>query len=278
MPYYLIEDYQDKKYKIDKKRDGKIVRAFHIYTRVVDNNTPINQSADIDDVEQLWKKRFGLLQTPLEQVKTLLNRPNEWQEENSCYYHSLFPQYTIRIEWDADQDDYDCFEENPEFYHFCQIKQSAHYGVLKIYHYGTQMYSCQVTELDGFRLCIPCPEWGYIDQPRYDLSITYKYYLKSSLLYSLLLFLVYKYNSMNGGEADNAVNRLLKVVLLFEDEYAANYFKLCVIEKHDLYIDLYNKEKEPYIETDSELVAKQEKKRIRDSLVLKKIQALIENG
>ena len=71
VPYYLIESYTDKKYKPDPPKKGKTVQAFHIYTRVMDNNTPIDKSADIRDVEYLWKKRFGLLQTPLEQVKIL---------------------------------------------------------------------------------------------------------------------------------------------------------------------------------------------------------------
>ena len=70
----------------------------------MDNNTPIDKSADIRDVEYLWKKRFGLLQTPLEQVKILLRKPDEWAEEDSRYYHKLFPQYTISIEYEEDED------------------------------------------------------------------------------------------------------------------------------------------------------------------------------
>lgn len=93
VPYYLTESYTDKKYKPDPPKKGKTVQAFHIYTRVMDNNTPIDKSADIRDVEYLWKKRFGLLQTPLEQVKILLRKPDEWAEEDSRYYHKLFPQY-----------------------------------------------------------------------------------------------------------------------------------------------------------------------------------------
>lgn len=42
-PFYLSEQY-------------KSVRANYIYTRVMDTNTPINQSAEINNVEYLWKK------------------------------------------------------------------------------------------------------------------------------------------------------------------------------------------------------------------------------
>lgn len=135
VPYYLIESYTDKKYKPDPPKKGKTVQAFHIYTRVMDNNTPIDKSADIRDVEYLWKKRFGLLQTPLEQVKILLRKPDEWAEEDSRYYHKLFPQYTISIEYEEDEDGISK-EGHRVFYHHLQTDTRTQYGVLKIYHYS----------------------------------------------------------------------------------------------------------------------------------------------
>ena len=54
-PYVLEESYQG-------------VNANNIYTRVMDSNTPKNKTAEISHIEYLWKKRFRLLTTPLEQV------------------------------------------------------------------------------------------------------------------------------------------------------------------------------------------------------------------
>ena len=48
-PYFLVEDFRDA---------GRNVRANHIYTRVGDTNTDIDKSADINNIEYLWKKRF----------------------------------------------------------------------------------------------------------------------------------------------------------------------------------------------------------------------------
>lgn len=48
-PYYLTDKFQG-------------IRANYIYTRIQDTNTPIDRSADLDKVEFLWKKRFGLTQ------------------------------------------------------------------------------------------------------------------------------------------------------------------------------------------------------------------------
>lgn len=50
-PYYLADKYSDGKYTI---------RPNYIYTRIKDTNTPIDKSADINQVEYLWKKRFLL--------------------------------------------------------------------------------------------------------------------------------------------------------------------------------------------------------------------------
>lgn len=44
------------------------VNANNIYTRVMDSNTPKNKTAEISQIEYLWKKRFRLLMAPLEQV------------------------------------------------------------------------------------------------------------------------------------------------------------------------------------------------------------------
>ena len=74
VPYYLTKDYND---------GQKRIRANYIYTRVQDNNTPIDTCADLNHVEYLWKKRFGLITTPLEQLKVLLKNPDDWVEEES---------------------------------------------------------------------------------------------------------------------------------------------------------------------------------------------------
>lgn len=53
-PFYLKENYIG-------NNKGKILLANYIYTRIQDSNTPINQSADLDKVEKLWKKDLELI-------------------------------------------------------------------------------------------------------------------------------------------------------------------------------------------------------------------------
>lgn len=272
VPYYLVEDYQDRKYKPDNGKPGKIVRASHIYTRVMDNNTPIDSNADIRDVEYLWKKRFGLLQTPLEQIKVLLQHPEEWEDEDGHYYHKLFPQYTIAIEGETDEAGVRK-PGNCEFYHYLQADTEAYYGILKIFHYSTQLYSCQVTDLDGHRMTAPCPEWMFIKYRNYgDPDICLKYYAKTSLLYLLLRFLEEKIGDNNGGEAQIATRRLLDVVLLFDDEDAVMSFKAYMRYHLGMYDELYAKQRQPYIADPDECVVEIESKRICDAHTAKEMQ------
>ena len=218
VPYYLIENYTDKKYMPNPPKKGKTVQAFHIYTRVMDNNTPIDKNADIRDVEHLWKKRFGLLQTPLEQIKILLRKPEEWAEENAVYYHKLYPQYTISIEYE--EDEYGISKEaNRAFYHHLQSDTTAYYGTLKICHYNTQIFSCQITDLDGHRMIAPCPERAFIPYRSYgERNICLRYYITSELYYLLLRFLEHQIGDANGQEAQIATSRLLEVVLVFDSQ------------------------------------------------------------
>lgn len=63
-PYYLTEQYQG-------------VYANNIYVRIMDTNTPKNSSVDINIIETLWKKRFGIDATALERVILYLQSPSD---------------------------------------------------------------------------------------------------------------------------------------------------------------------------------------------------------
>lgn len=272
VPYYLVESYTDKNYKPDSAQKGKTVQAFHIYTRVVDNNTPIDRSADIRDVEYLWKKRFGLLQTPLEQIKVFLKKPNDWIEEDCRYYHKLFPQYTITIEQEKTEDGLRK-NGNKMFYHYLQTNTSAYYGVIKIYHYSTQLYSCQCTELDGCRMTAPCPESEFIPYRNYnDPKIFLKYYIVGSLQYLLLRFFEFHIGNANGREAQIATRRLLEVVLLFNTETEVKSFSTYVHQHLGSFDQLVSQQRSWHIVGETPQAAEVLAKEICNSYALVKMQ------
>ena len=92
-PIFLKEKYRD-------------VNANNIYTRVQDTNTPKGKSADIDKIEYLWKKRFGLIYSPYEKMFFYLKSPEFWcddaNEIETKKYYKLAPEYTLKI---VDRDD-----------------------------------------------------------------------------------------------------------------------------------------------------------------------------
>lgn len=155
---------------------------------------------------------------PLEKIKKLLQKPEDWVDEDSKYYHNMYPQYTIVLEDEKDDDG--CMKEGHRmFYHHLQTDTNAYYGTIKIFCNGTQLFSCQSTDIDGHRMTAPCPESKYISRHNYDYpKIYFKYYIFDSLRYLLLRFFEFHIGKANGQEAQIATRNLLGVVLLFDTE------------------------------------------------------------
>lgn len=260
VPYFLTKDFSD---------GQKRVRANYIYTRVQDNNTHIDTSADINHVEYLWMKRFGLITTPLEQLKVLLKNPDDWVEEDSRFYHKLFPQFTIVSEKEDD-----C-SRCRMFYHHVQKSNKFSYGMIKVLHYTTQLFSCQCTGLDGERMTAPCPDSIFIHPLRKSGDIIgIYYYATDSIKYLLLRFLEQKIGEGNGCEAQIATNRLFRVVLLFDSDNSAECFKEFIIDNLSDFRKI-TKSQRPYpISDETELAASVISKEIQECEALVEMQKI----
>jgi hypothetical protein len=200
-PYFLTEDFSD---------NGRRVRAYHIYTRVGDTNTDIDKSADINNIEYLWKKRFLLTRSPFEQIMKRLENKDEWKRDEDTYYNIYNPEFTITLE-----DDDEGPELIPEFYAYAMTNSATMYQMLNIKYFGTQLYGRQVALLDSGRYTTPVPEWGYLFFGEFKIhpDYTFKYFIKNSPHYKLNEFL---YDEDNH-EQEYARRRFFEVVLLFED-------------------------------------------------------------
>lgn len=207
-PCFLTEDFSD---------NGRKVRTNHIYTRVGDTNTDIDKSADINNVEYLWKKRFLLTRSPFEQIIERLKNKNEWERNEDTYFNVIKPECTIVLEYD-DEDR----ELLPEFYAYAVSNPSTMYQMLSVKYYGTQLYGRQVVVLDSGRYITPTPDWEFLYFGNYGFRTDYafKYFMKNSPLYKLNEFL---YNEEQH-EASIARRRFFEVVLLFEDSLEKDAF------------------------------------------------------
>lgn len=176
-PYYLIEDYHEK----GQNEKDKVVKAYHIYTRVGDTNTPMDKSADIGFVEKMWKQRFGLDLSPLEKMKQLLCEPPErWKKEindKRRAYYIESPEFHIDFSKPEHM-------EKPEPYCFFYPNESGFHGVASFKYHSTVLFELEYVYCDEMRKILPAPEWSNVAQPHKGngFYFYYFYYDMSSLL------------------------------------------------------------------------------------------------
>ena len=94
----VIKDRPEKPYYLQKgyNKDGVRLNPGTVYTRIRDSNTPSDQVASSLDIEQMWRERFGLDQTPFQRVQKYLLERDGWIETAEyTWYHSQFPEFTV---------------------------------------------------------------------------------------------------------------------------------------------------------------------------------------
>ena len=185
-PYFLIDAFNDGK---------ECVRAGHVYVRIGDTNTPKIAFADIDKVEFLWRKRFGIDLTVNERLLRLLDYPDDWLgslDIDRRKYHSVYPEFQINlIDY---EDDENAFNNNSIVINIADHNPDKKFSVGKVaitYH-STVLFTGNVIFLDGHRHLIPFPATNtvYLDG-RHELarSLTYLYFDISTVLGKLYVCL-----------------------------------------------------------------------------------------
>ena len=254
VPYYL----KTKCKKYNNIREG------YIYTRVGDRNTPINQNASIQQIEMLWKKRFGLTQPPLVQIVNRLENKLEWVQNENIYYNIYKPEFKLEIEYDDDDRD------KGEFYVYSQSNSRFMYKNLKIMCNETVLKEFQLVVLDSGRFETPVPDWGHVgfDEWKRKSKFTYKYFLKDSIDYRLQQFF---FDSENQEDV-YAKRRFDEVVLYYENEEEKTLFEFYVENKQNLIESFIDEADERFyeIDTSNEREFKECKRRLSTGLVLNK--------
>ena len=146
-PYYITTDYGKGK---------PIVRAYHIYTRNLDANTPIDNSADLFDIEKMWRERFGLDLSPIDRMKNLLLKPKEWEKDlgNKNYaYHTQFPEF--RIEFSE-------LRETQEVFGYYYMNSKCFYGIALFMYKNTILFELDYLTVNEMSQFIGTPKAQYI--------------------------------------------------------------------------------------------------------------------
>lgn len=222
-PYYLTEKYQD-------------VKSFHIYTRIMDTNTPKNTNADLDKVEYLWKKRFGINKSALEKMKIYLEDKENWKEnELDIEYYKYAPEFTIKCEYDKSRKGY-------EVYMLGQIDNTPYWYDIQLYYHSTLLHTVSAVALDGARCFSTAPNRKFIkiDKKNY----CYYYFIENSLEYVLHEYYIFDTRVLS--EESWARQKFFDVVLLFNSEDELEKFNEYVLTQQDRFTP-YKEDEVPYI-------------------------------
>ncbi len=248
-PYYLAESYQD-------------VYKSNIYTRIMDTNTPKTNSADINHIEYLWKKRFRLHETPLERVRYFLQNQDDWAdspfEHTETKFYKYSPEYRIVSTADDGRDGY-------EYYLFSQTDPRPHWYNTQLFYHQTIIESFQEMAMDGGRWSAIAPERSAVYENGNHLSECksyYGYYTENSLRYILHKFL--------DGENKEPYEyqKYMEVILLFSNKDEKNEFEAYVNNHLDEFDRLVSEQQAPYMEPISNYVMSAFEKEYKAALAL----------
>jgi|SRR5450759_1325737 len=219
-PYFLIRDYPD-----DKPDDKRVVRANYIYTRICDTNTDINKSTDINWVEYLWRKRFGIDRSIYERYQILLDNPNDWLVDwgNRNYaYDKYSPEFQMKC---GDMNDSrGSWEPCAAFF----LDPDMLFTKLELFFHSTVVYETELWAFDGLRRYVPKASIGIAGDQG---TLRYFYYDLSSIEGKLL--------RMFTNESLDYSSREYRCVqfLLFENEESRQRFDLYYLQHKDDFPD-----------------------------------------
>ncbi len=213
----------------------KGINPFHIYTRVQDTNTPRDKSADVSHVEHLWKKRFGLLLSPLEKIRLYLQKPQNWDSSPSAdfkKYYRYAPEYTIEYSLDDDRTGY-------EYFLFSQTDHTPRWTVFKLMYHQTVLQELGGVILDGGRCVAATPGYdgiSFSESMAWDIS--YRFFIANDLCDIVCRF----YQFGEGSDAVYALRHYLDCVLVFNTEREHQLFNWYVHEHWSDSFDLLKKD------------------------------------
>ena len=223
-PIYLNRHYGD-------------MRPGCIYSRKNDRNTANNGNSSIDEIELLWKKRFGLLKDKKQILLERLINKRDWCKVESEYYIKFEPEYRMKmINQNSDNNYYD--EQNDAFYSYAMMNTSTYFYTLEIYYNASKLGEYEFVSLDSGNLMVPTPIW---DNNLSDLgngypNCMYKYYMRDTEEGRLLSFF---YDSQNSDQRF-AFNDLQEVVLIYNDEEEKKNFEKYVKKNKELFKQTYD--------------------------------------
>lgn len=264
----VVENSRNTPFYLTERFEG--ICANHIYTRVMDTNTPIDRSADINNVEYLWRKRFHLDDTPIGKFHHYLKNPDDWysmQDQNMGYFYKYSPEYTITCEKDICTDGY-------EYYIFGQVDTRPSWYLITLKYHQTSIELFQGLSLDGGRSFVIAPQRAY-DLMDADIS-SIGFYICDDLRARLLEF----YHCKDTSD-EYAYRAYMRSMIVFRSEREHKQFIRYVKENKERYNVLYAQQGDkglPHFPEIEGYIMDTFKNEYRDALVIQKMLTEFRNG
>ena len=140
----------------------------------MDTNTPKSSSADINIVEKLWKKRFGIDASALDRALLFLQKPYDWVDsDNGKKFYKYALEFTLEdIQAEDGRNGY-------EFYLFNQCDSHPRWYDINIYYHQTLLYSLGGAALPPRINGLPLYKDSY---HHWDVSVVWHTLVKYSLM------------------------------------------------------------------------------------------------
>ena len=208
-PFYLVERYRG-------------IYPFHIYTRIMDTNTPKDSSADIDRVEALWKKRFGIDLPAIQKAYIYLQEPQNWQsiDGEESHFHKYAPEYLLCCKYDDTRKGY-------EYFFFSQVDSNPRWYAIHLKCYQTIIYQTLGISLDGGRYFTVVPYHDYFISMVENDKVWFSFYVEGTFQYALHCF--YSEYSMNS-DSKIAMQSFLECVIVFRSDQEKKDFEIYAAE------------------------------------------------
>jgi len=224
-PFYLNTSYRE-------------VIKYHIYTRVNDTNTDKRCSADPNHVEYLWRKRFGFGHSRLEQLKLLLEKPEDWTDLRPRFVHNYLPEFNIIL-----GEGYELGQTCGYFYPI----DGGRVGELQLNYLSIPLADFQWWSLDYSSIYVGEAQVGRIWIDMFE-SIDYYYYSRESLNWKITRFLM---EMVSGGE-EYLNHHGGSPFIIFDDNLEKNKFEMYLYDNMSLLEKDYSNEIEKVLKREEE--------------------------
>lgn len=251
------------------KKHNKLTAGF-IYSRFGDKNSSINKNSNYNFIESLWKKRFGLLRSPIEEFKKLLLDKKNWQyvelendtEYSSYYYHKYKPNFLIKFSHLIKAD-------KKEAYSYLMPKTTTYFKRVDFVYNQVILEKISCVILDSGKYQSSIPEKKFFFRCVNSNPLVYRYYIKNSLIYNFHRF------SVREDSAENLIlnSYFCSIVSLFNSELERQMFDQYLNENKERFYNLLNNflSEDFYIEEDNKKTYDIMKKEISVSKVVKQM-------